>query len=65
MESKDMFVLLLVAGVAILLYAYWHFVGSKKEVKRDEKGDEKKEETAQEASNEPVCQADFCPIGSY
>ncbi len=61
MESKDMFVLILVAGVAILLYAYWHFVGSKKEVKSDEK----KEETKQEASNETACQGDFCPIGSY
>lgn len=61
MESKDMFVLLLVAGLAILLYAYWHFVGSKKEVKKDEK----KEETSQEASNTTVCQGDYCPIGSY
>lgn len=57
MESKDLFILLIVAGLAILLYAYWHFVGSKKEIRDDDKKDN--------VDSAPKCVADFCPINSY
>ena len=57
MESKDLFILLIVAGLAILLYAYWHFVGSKKEIRDDDKKDN--------VDSAPKCDADFCPINSY
>jgi hypothetical protein len=53
MESKDMFILIMVAGLAILLYAYWHFIGSKKEVK-DHDSDNNKEEKVQK------CDGNIC-----
>lgn len=53
MESKDLFILLIVAGLAILLYAYWHFIGSKKEVKGNDE------------ENTQKCEGDFCARNSY
>lgn len=59
MESKDLFILLIVAGLAILLYAYWHFIGSKKEVKDNDNSSTNNLEKA------PKCEGDFCPVNSY
>jgi hypothetical protein len=60
MESKDMFILLIVAGLAILLYAYWHFVGSKKEVNH-----KASENVVEDTSNNFECEGNVCPINSY
>ncbi len=61
MESKDLFILLIVAGLAVLLYAYWHFIGSKKEVKKNESSSNNKENL----ENTQKCEGEFCSLGSY
>jgi hypothetical protein len=64
MESKDLFILLIVAGLAILLYAYWHFIGSKKEIK-DSASDTERGREKENLDNSQKCEGDFCARSSY